>query len=317
MSPALATIMKKLLIITNKLDTHADYIIHKLNEIGADSQIIRLNTEDMLTNAVIGFNCSEIHISLKDSGREFSTSDLGCVWYRRPESFTIPETYHIETHKYVQGQMKAMLDGLYYCADQAFWINPRNTAQLSSNKLKQLQVAKQIGFKIPTTIITNSPDCATKFIESIDEVCIKSYSPSNITVAEDLYPFFTIRLTSDEKQSYLDNVAACPTLFQQFIDKVFDLRVIVIGENLYAVEIHSQGHKSSQEDFRVVAPEMLAHKLRDVPKPLHIQIKDFMNYYNLVFSAFDFAVTANGDYYFLENNPNGQWLWLEVDGGRR
>ncbi|MFI2291139.1 hypothetical protein [Streptomyces niveus] len=29
----------------------------------------------------------------------------------------------------------------------------------------------------------------------------------------------------------------------------------------------------------------------------------------MIYGAFDFAVTASGDWYFLECNPNGQWAW--------
>ncbi|MNJ78669.1 hypothetical protein D3C77_764810 [compost metagenome] len=32
------------------------------------------------------------------------------------------------------------------------------------------------------------------------------------------------------------------------------------------------------------------------------------------FGAFDF-IKSGDDFYFLEVNPNGQWLWLEVNLG--
>ena len=33
--------------------------------------------------------------------------------------------------------------------------------------------------------------------------------------------------------------------------------------------------------------------------------------FQLEFGAFDFIVTNDNQWYFLEVNPNGQWLWLE------
>lgn len=36
---------------------------------------------------------------------------------------------------------------------------------------------------------------------------------------------------------------------------------------------------------------------------------------NLNFGCFDFIKAKSGCYYFLECNPNGQWLWLEIDLG--
>lgn len=32
---------------------------------------------------------------------------------------------------------------------------------------------------------------------------------------------------------------------------------------------------------------------------------------NLSFGAFDYIVTLDDEWIFLEINPNGQWLWLE------
>lgn len=33
------------------------------------------------------------------------------------------------------------------------------------------------------------------------------------------------------------------------------------------------------------------------------------------FGCFDFIVTLDNDYVFLECNPNGQWLWIELATG--
>ena len=36
-----------------------------------------------------------------------------------------------------------------------------------------------------------------------------------------------------------------------------------------------------------------------------------MDDFSLNFGAFDFIVTPDDEWIFLEINPNGQWLWLE------
>jgi hypothetical protein len=35
----------------------------------------------------------------------------------------------------------------------------------------------------------------------------------------------------------------------------------------------------------------------------------------LHFGEFDIIKNQNGEYVFLELNPNGQWLWLELKSG--
>ena len=36
---------------------------------------------------------------------------------------------------------------------------------------------------------------------------------------------------------------------------------------------------------------------------------------NLSFGAIDIIRNKNGEYIFLEINPNGQWAWLETEAG--
>ena len=40
-----------------------------------------------------------------------------------------------------------------------------------------------------------------------------------------------------------------------------------------------------------------------------------MEHYELRFGAIDMVVSAAGDWYFLEINPNGQWAWLDMTAG--
>ena len=41
-----------------------------------------------------------------------------------------------------------------------------------------------------------------------------------------------------------------------------------------------------------------------------------MKMQNLYFSSIDLILSADNEYYFIENNCNGQWLWLENVTGK-
>ncbi|MCC7050990.1 MAG: hypothetical protein IT239_04345, partial [Bacteroidia bacterium] len=43
--------------------------------------------------------------------------------------------------------------------------------------------------------------------------------------------------------------------------------------------------------------------------------KAYLTSLKLNFGCFDFVVDKNGTIYFLECNPNGQWLWIEEETG--
>jgi glutathione synthase/RimK-type ligase-like ATP-grasp enzyme len=52
-----------------------------------------------------------------------------------------------------------------------------------------------------------------------------------------------------------------------------------------------------------------------LPEETTIAIRKLMAYYGLRFGAIDMTVANNGDWYFLEINPNGQWAWLDMTAG--
>lgn len=47
------------------------------------------------------------------------------------------------------------------------------------------------------------------------------------------------------------------------------------------------------------------------PDGIIMKCYKLMDDFNLAFGAFDFIVTPENEWIFLEVNPNGQWLWLE------
>ncbi|MFD4608909.1 MvdC/MvdD family ATP grasp protein [Streptomyces sp. NPDC058440] len=42
-------------------------------------------------------------------------------------------------------------------------------------------------------------------------------------------------------------------------------------------------------------------------------LRAYLDHFRLVFGAFDFAVDRQGQWWFLECNPSGQWAWLEPE----
>jgi glutathione synthase/RimK-type ligase-like ATP-grasp enzyme len=307
----------KVLVVTSKEDAHADYIIALCNSRGLGERIIRLNTEDFVDNCRISFDGRSFHLLIKDSGRELWSDEIRSVWYRRPKDFELSEDDPY-IRDYIIKQSTACLRGLYFCCHEtAIWINPLPALHRSRNKLQQIQLAYEVGLNPPRTIVTNSWQDAVAFCSSVEKVCIKSLDEPNFVLDGHIYPFLTRIVEKREVLENRESIERCPTLFQEYIEKKFDIRVVVIGENIFAFEIHSQEHELSKYDFRGVAPELLAHVPHELPAEVKQGIRHFMQRQGLIFSAFDFVLSKDGKYYFLENNPNGQWLWLELLTGVR
>jgi glutathione synthase/RimK-type ligase-like ATP-grasp enzyme len=44
-------------------------------------------------------------------------------------------------------------------------------------------------------------------------------------------------------------------------------------------------------------------------------VRALLDRLGLRFGALDFVVTPDGEWWFLECNPNGQWAWIEDETG--
>jgi glutathione synthase/RimK-type ligase-like ATP-grasp enzyme len=308
---------RKSLIVTSKDDSHADHVIAKINDVGNGELVIRLNTEDFINNCKVSFDGKDFRLLIKDSQRELHSPEIRSVWYRRPVDIDLTEERDEYVRAFIQKQASAFLRGLYFtCHDEVKWISPLPALHRSRLKMQQLQLAHRVGLNIPRTLITNEPAEVLRFFESNSKVCTKSLDEPNFILDGHIYPLLTRVIENPEEvYSHQASIARCPVLFQEFIEKQFDIRVIIFGEKIFAFEIHSQAHPLSVNDSRGVAPHLLKHCRHDLPAKIRSQILSFVKQQGLAFSAMDLVYSKDNQYIFLENNPNGQWLWLEIETG--
>jgi len=298
-------------IVTSKEDSHADLVIYKLNLRGKGEQVIRLNTEDFWSNTEVSTDGHSFDVKIKDSHRFFNSQQVLSVWFRRPKEIEVchPDT---GTEAFIKSQATALLRGLYFCThDTALWVNPLPALHRSRNKLQQLQLAQKLGMLVPKTLVTNNSAKVKEFIENVPNICTKSLGEPNFQIDGHLFPFYTRKLTEPELRENLDGIEICPTLLQEYVDKIYEIRVTVIGEEIFPLAIYSQEHELSKVDWRGLSPARMKQELIEIPSYLKEQIIEFVKHQGLVFSAMDFAVTAEGNYFFLENNCNGQWQWVD------
>lgn len=57
------------------------------------------------------------------------------------------------------------------------------------------------------------------------------------------------------------------------------------------------------------------HSVASVPDDIADFCRKFIQEQRLLYGAMDFIVDHEGRYVFLENNPSGQYLWLEQETG--
>jgi hypothetical protein len=109
------------------------------------------------------------------------------------------------------------------------------------------------------------------------------------------------------RQAESDNLANVELTMHQ--PRAYDVRVIVIGDEHWAVSISSDS-AAGRLDFRG-DHDSLHYELVSEPADIHDKINRYMARFDLRYGAFDFVVDHEDAWWFLECNPGGQYGWLE------
>jgi glutathione synthase/RimK-type ligase-like ATP-grasp enzyme len=179
-------------------------------------------------------------------------------------------------------------------------------------KTWQLPTARSVGLSVPRTVVTSSPDEARDFIDRVGlgRVVCKAFSAT-------LDSWRETRMVGVEEYAVLDRVSVAPVIFQEFVPAVVDLRVTVIGEEIYPAAIHSQ-ELAYALDFRVHLDR--GPGVRMEPATLPDEVSDallrMLKAAGLRYGAIDMRLTPEGRYVFLEVNPVGQWRFVEEVTGQ-
>ena len=301
----------KILLVSTKLDPHVDMIANKLNQ--RNIPFVRFNTEDfpLRVSTTIGFENHKSTQELKfPYGRSINGDEISGVWYRRPAQFKFPPEFTPVIQLFAEEESRSTIRGLWEILD-CVWINHPERNREAELKIKQLKTANEVGLEIPRTLITNNPEDVEKFfIKTQDKgVIIKRLGGGIMLDGDQGLAIYTSIVKNDDMEE-IDRVKYAPALFQEYIEKDLELRITVVGDKVFPVEIHSQGSEKAKIDWRKDTLN-LKHKEHQLPPDVTRKILNFNQKLGLNFGAIDMILTPDGKYVFLEINPNGQWGWIE------
>jgi glutathione synthase/RimK-type ligase-like ATP-grasp enzyme len=241
------------------------------------------------------------HLDRPGYGR-LDLSEVHAVWWRRPQSFRLPETVSDPAHRRLAlSEASTAFQGLYQSMD-ARWINSPLRDTASSHKPWQLAVAQEVGLDIPDTLMTNNPNEARAFWAACDgDVIYKQF----LALPE---AWCETRRVGTREETLADSIRLCPVIFQRRVAAVADLRVTVIGEEIFAASV-AVDQLEYDVDVRLnLSARYVAHTLPDSVARLLLEL---MRRLDLVYGAIDLRLTEDGRYVFLEVNPAGQFLYIE------
>ncbi len=294
------------LILARDLDPTADRVVTLLGERGVEA--FRVNTAWFPTQM-------QVSVELHDAGWHgvltvpHGTLDLDgvhAVWYWSPEAYRMPaELSRTEAH-HARVEAKYGLGGVLASLPVP-WCNHPSRAADAAYKPVQLTRAAAAGLSVPDTLITNEADGVRRFAA---ECPIVSKLIGGMALDEDgvRKNVYTRRVTEDDLTD-LRGIEHTTHLFQRWVPKQRECRVIVIGEHLTAAAI-TAGSQQGYVDYRTDY-DNLSYDLVDPPEQVTAGIKLLMDSFGLVYGALDFVITPDGEWVFLEINPAGQYGFIE------
>lgn len=307
-----------LLIITNEEDIHPNPVIDHL--LLKKVPFFRLNTENLYTHYDISYRIDNdstyFEISYKTKEHKISSKEISCVWERRPcEPLATYDPYDEKISKVLLEEGEGFLRFFRYSLDNIPWIGDAVLERKAGSKILQKIIAKQVGFKIPSTLFTNSINDVKNF--QADTIAIKPISAFGVEKNDtENIIFYTTKHKKENilklgEKSLRNNV----NFFEEYIDKDFEVRVTIVVDEAFSVKINSQNFENDKGriDWRQGYDHGISFKATEIPFEVKQKCFSFLKYFGLTFGCFDFIVSKTGEYFFLECNTNGQWLWIEEE----
>ena len=316
-----------ILIVTNKSDVHCNPVIKHFSK--NNDIFFRLNTECLIEDYDFTFNYnnsgSYFEISNKKNGKKLHSRDIISVWERRPLAVELPSNIDKQIKEVMEQELDELLKWIRYdlsdfrSIGSAIWDRP------NESKLRQMNIAKKIleefncSISIPKTLISNVKEEIIKEFQNFKHLVIKPIGADGIELDDKFeMPFFSRKIDQNElKNISSKDIQICPTFIQNYVEKEYELRVTVVGSKFFSCKILSQllplgeGKEDWREGYKIGLPQ----EWIETP----IEIENFCNRFlekiNSSFGCFDFIKGMDNKYYFLECNPNGQWMWQEEEIG--
>lgn len=283
--------MKYVLVICSSIDETVDYIIEK-NE--SDVYFFRLNVDFLYEYDINVYNDGW---KISHGDIKLDSRDVISIYYRKPILPALAE-YSLEYRIVAHRDIMSLINGLADSFSGKVLSKPFMLRK-TENKIFQLLAARKFGLLLPNSSITNDNKVLKEFYD--EKSIIKPLTTGKVKLAEK----YNLHNTALLKNVFCD-IRNTPVYVQEYIDKKYEVRLTIVDDQCFAVAINA----FNKIDWRINS-EKNHYEIIVCPESVKVQCYNILRENGLAFGAFDFIVTMDEEWIFLEFNPNGQWLWLE------
>lgn len=307
---------EKVFIVSNHYDISPNKVIDWL--ISFNKEVIRVGQEDLLIINGIILNNQDLKIDFLINGKNYKEKSTS-FWYRNGD---IHIGYNVEEgiapvcqEKFYRNETKTLKRTIYEILKGDVFINSFYK-EIDNSKYLDSIVANRVGLNIPETLIASSPNQIVSFIAKHKKIVAKPIKDIISVKADEKH--FQVKnhiLTEKDIDSILGKGSYLyPCLYQEYIEKMYEIRVFVFQERIFPMAIFSQQNEKTTLDFRNYD---LEKPNRCVPysfsENMTTKILNFCKESQLDSCSMDLIYSVDEEYFFIESNPSGQFDWLSAN----
>lgn len=280
--------------------------------------VVRINDNDLLRYPFQLYIEDRLKFKIRIEDVWIHSDDINVVWFRKFGFFNQYEGYDELKDKLgldycykVSAEQRKVLYLITKTLKNKHWLC--NYSSIGLNKFDILQKAQSVGLKIPYSIITNSKKDILNDKKLNSKKIITKSTGDIMIVGLDENTLLTT-LTNDITK-HINSIPEIffPSLIQEKIDKIFELRVFYLDGSFYSMAIFSQNNKQTETDFRnydrVKPNRWIPYKL---PTQIENKLDKLMKLVGLNTGSIDLIYSQNKEYIFLEINPAGQFGMVSI-----
>jgi hypothetical protein len=292
-----------ILIVAPHNDAHARCVAQDLEKMGRPFRFV--DSSRLAREGRIQFSAGQNRGSAWTcvDGQPIALEAVDTVWHRR--RFLPPAGAHhpVDDQKYFHREWTEMIAGVFSSMENAWFVNDPDR-QTAAVKPLQLRLAERLALRIPDTLVTNDPVAAAAFVDRHEERVVHK------TLTGPRHRFLPTKKWSASDRDVLNQLVLAPTIFQEMVTDCRELRITVIGAQIFAAEFRpARGLIDGRLD--VDTP----YRPHTLPNEISRRLLALVRQLGLVFSTIDMKLTDEGEYVFLELNPMGQFLYIEILAG--
>ncbi|MFB2875359.1 MvdD family ATP-grasp ribosomal peptide maturase [Floridanema aerugineum] len=303
------------LIITYSNDNESIPLVMKAIE-SKGEKAFRFDTDRFPTEVQLDIKYSDAEqVIITDGEQKLDLSEVSSVWYRRMRyGQKIPDSMDKQFRDASIEECRATVRGTI-ASLEAFHFDKMSNVDVAKNKQLQLKVAREIGLLTPRTLTSNNPEAVKQFAQECREQGIITKMLSTFAIYGEQGQenvVFTTPVT-DEDLEHLEGLRFCPMTFQENVPKALELRITIVGHQVFTAAVNSQKLAGSTYDWRKEGRALLKNwEPYNLPEDVEKKLLKLMAYFGLNYGAIDILVTPDGRHVFLEVNPVGEFFWMEI-----